>query len=415
MQTAIFLLVIASLAALQSRAIRGAKRHQLQDICHQKGLPDVYDELVRASEGVAFFAATVVVLAAVAATFSISKLLTTSFSAGLWAGLCWIMLVIVPMTLTRFAGVWIVVTTWWLWRPLIRLITPVLRAITKAVEAIQWVLYRSKNRATADESQEEIRLAMDEAHREGHLDEEAREMIEGVMELEDAQVSEIMTPRTQVIGIPLNSTWKDSVKAALESGYSRLPVWKSSPDDIVGVLHLREILAELAQYQDASSKPKRTDPNLSDLLRPPYFIPETMSVRSLLRDLQHGKSHMAIVTDEFGGVCGIVTIEDALEEIVGEITDEHDETLADGILVESNDACETLANVPIDDLNQRMHFSLPEEADFDTVGGFAFHVFGRIPSEGETIASDGVSLEVLSSSRRRIDRLRITRLPQTPD
>ena len=415
MQTAIFLLVIASLAALQSRAIRGAKRHQLQDICHQKGLPDVYDELIRASEGVAFFAATVVVLAAVAATFSISKLLTTSFSAGLWAGLCWIMLVIVPMTLTRFAGVWIVVTTWWLWRPLIRLITPVLRAITKAVEAIQWVLYRSKNRATADESQEEIRLAMDEAHREGHLDEEAREMIEGVMELEDAQVSEIMTPRTQVIGIPLNSTWKDSVKAALESGYSRLPVWKSSPDDIVGVLHLREILAELAQYQDASSKPKRTDPNLSDLLRPPYFIPETMSVQSLLRDLQHGKSHMAIVTDEFGGVCGIVTIEDALEEIVGEITDEHDETLADGILVESNDACETLANVPIDDLNQRMHFSLPEEADFDTVGGFAFHVFGRIPSEGETIASDGVSLEVLSSSRRRIDRLRITRLPQTPD
>ena len=415
MQTAIFLLLIASLAALQSRAIRGAKRHQLQDICHQQGLPDVYDELVRASEGVAFFAATVVVLAAVAATFSISKLLTTSFSAGLWAGLCWIMLVILPMTLTRFAGVWIVVTTWWLWRPLIRLITPVLRAITKAVEAIQWVLYRSKNRATADESQEEIRLAMDEAHREGHLDEEAREMIEGVMELEDAQVSEIMTPRTQVIGIPLNSTWKDSVKAALESGYSRLPVWKSSPDDIVGVLHLREILAELAQYQDASCKPKRTDPYLSDLLRPPYFIPETMSVQSLLRDLQHGKSHMAIVTDEFGGVCGIVTIEDALEEIVGEITDEHDETLADGILVESNDACETLANVPIDDLNQRMHFSLPEEADFDTVGGFAFHVFGRIPSEGETIASDGVSLEVLSSSRRRIDRLRITRLPQTPD
>ena len=415
MQTAIFLLLIASLAALQSRAIRGAKRHQLQDICHQKGLPDVYDELVRASEGVAFFAATVVVLAGVAATFSISQLLTTSFSAGLWAGLCWIMLVIVPMTLTRFAGVWIVVTTWWLWRPLIRLITPVLRAITKGVEAIQWVLYSSKSRATADESQEEIRLAMDEAHREGHLDEEAREMIEGVMELEDAQVSEIMTPRTQVIGIPLNSTWKDSVKAALESGYSRLPVWKSSPDDIVGVLHLREILAELAQYQDASSKPKRTDPNLSDLLRPPYFIPETMSVQSLLRDLQHGKSHMAIVTDEFGGVCGIVTIEDALEEIVGEITDEHDETLADGILVESNDACETLANVPIDDLNQRMHFSLPEEADFDTVGGFAFHVFGRIPSEGETIASDGVSLEVLSSSRRRIDRLRITRLPQTPD
>ena len=415
MQTAIFLLAIASLAALQSRAIRGAKRHQLQDICRHKGVPDVYDELVRASEGVAFFAATVVVLAGVASTVLISKTLTTNLSAGLWAGLCWIMLVIVPMTLTRFAGVWIVVTTWWLWRPVIQLVTPVTKGINKCIEVLQGVFYRSQNRATADESQDEIRLAMDEAHREGHLDEEAREMIEGVMELEDAQVSEIMTPRTQVIGISVNSTWKDSVEAAVESGYSRLPVWKSSPDDIIGVLHLREILAKLAQHQDSPIEIGQDEPNLRDLLRPPYFIPESMSVQSLLRDLQRGKSHMAIVTDEFGGVCGIVTIEDALEEIVGEITDEHDETLTDGVLVQSKDSCETLANVPIDDLNQRMHFSLPEEADYDTIGGFAFHTFGRIPSEGETIEADGVSLEVLVSSKRRIDRLRVSRLPQTPD
>ncbi len=415
MPTAIFLLAIASLAALQSRAIRGAKRHQLQEICRQKGLPDVYEELVRASEGIAFFAATVVVLAGVASTFFISKLLTTTLAAGLWAGLCWVVLVIVPMTLTKFAGVWIVVTTWWLWRPLIRLIAPVAKSITKCVEAAQWVLYRSKNQATADESQDEIRLAMDEAHREGHLDEEAREMIEGVMELEDAQVSEIMTPRTQVIGISLSSAWKEAVEAAVESGYSRLPVWKSSPDDIVGVLHLREILAELARHQYAADKSEHKNPNISDLLRPPYFIPETMSVQSLLRDLQHGKSHMAIVTDEFGGVCGIVTIEDALEEIVGEITDEHDETLTDGILVQSKDMCETVATVPIDDLNQRMQFVLPEEADYDTIGGFAFHLFGRIPLVGETITSDGVSLEILASSRRQIDRLRVSRLPQTPD
>ena len=415
MPTAIFLLTIASLAALQSRAIRGAKRHQLQEICRKKGLPDVYEELVRASEGIAFFAATVVVLAGVASTFFISKTLTTTLAAGLWAGLCWVVLVIIPMTLTKFAGVWIVVTTWWLWRPLIRLVTPVAKTITKCVEAVQWVLYQSKNQATADESQDEIRLAMDEAHREGHLDEEAREMIEGVMELEDAQVSEIMTPRTQVIGISLSSAWKEAVEAAVESGYSRLPVWKSSPDDIVGVLHLREILSELAQHQYTADEGKHKTPNISDLLRPPYFIPETMSVQSLLRDLQHGKSHMAIVTDEFGGVCGIVTIEDALEEIVGEITDEHDETLTDGILVQSDDICETLATVPIDDLNQRMHFVLPEEADYDTIGGFAFHLFGRIPLVGETITSDGVSLEILASSRRQIDRLRVSRLPQTPD
>ena len=124
-----------SLAALQSRAIRGASDINFRTSAG-KGLPDVYDELVRASEGIAFFAATVVVLAGVASLFYI-KNLTTNLSAGLWAGLCWIMLVIVPMTLTRFAGVWIVVTTWWLWRPLIQLVAPVSKGINKCIEVFK--------------------------------------------------------------------------------------------------------------------------------------------------------------------------------------------------------------------------------------------------------------------------------------
>jgi CBS domain containing-hemolysin-like protein len=323
-----------------------------------------------------------------------------------WMLLCWMMLVFVPMVLTRVAGVWIVVVTWWLWRPMLHLVRPLAGVGTMLLRLFSRFLPRF-TAASPDDSQDEIRLAMDEAHREGHLDEEAREMIEGVMELEDVHVSEIMTPRTEMFGLPLASTWDEVVAIAVESGHSRLPVWRSSPDDIVGVLHAREILAELARHRVATATP----PDLKELIRNPYFIPETMSVQSLLRELQRGKSHMAIVTDEYGGVCGIVTIEDALEEIVGEIADEHDEAFSDGILVVSDDICETLANVPIDDLNERMQFTLPEEADFDTIGGFAFHVFGRIPQAGERIEADGVAIDVLAASGRRIERLRVSRLP----
>lgn len=407
MQTALLLLIVASLAALQARAIRGAKRHHLQDVCERQGRPEIYEEIVAAGEGVAFVAATVVAMAAVQATLLAGNRLSADATSVVgWMLLCWMMLVFVPMVLTRVAGVWIVVVTWWLWRPMLHLVRPLAGVGTMLLRLFSRFLPRF-TAASPDDSQDEIRLAMDEAHREGHLDEEAREMIEGVMELEDVHVSEIMTPRTEMFGLPLASTWDEVVAIAVESGHSRLPVWRSSPDDIVGVLHAREILAELARHRVATATP----PDLKELIRNPYFIPETMSVQSLLRELQRGKSHMAIVTDEYGGVCGIVTIEDALEEIVGEIADEHDEAFSDGILVVSDDICETLANVPIDDLNERMQFTLPEEADFDTIGGFAFHVFGRIPQAGERIEADGVAIDVLAASGRRIERLRVSRLP----
>jgi CBS domain containing-hemolysin-like protein len=413
MQTAFGLLMLATLAAIQARAIRGTRRHHLQELCRGRGCPEAYDQIMAAGGTIAFVAASVVVITAVLATLLISQQPVAGTRIGMaafWTLLCWVMLVIIPTATTRLAGGWVVVATWRLWRPVVRLAAPLMAAGRRGFQLISRFLPGSRA-SDADESQDEIRLAMEEAHREGHLDEEAREMIEGVMELEDVQVSEIMTPRTEMVAIPLADGWTAAVTIAIDSCHSRLPVWRASPDDIVGVLHAREVLAELARSRPAANEPEREPPDLTTLLRPPYFIPETMSVQKLLRELQRGNSHMAIVTDEFGGVCGLVTIEDALEEIVGEIADEHDEAFTDGILVLSEDACETLANVPTDDLNERMHFGLPEEADFDTIGGFAFHVFGRIPQVGERIEADGVAIEVLAATRRRITRLRVSRLP----
>ena len=137
-----------------------------------------------------------------------------------------------------------------------------------------------------------------------------------------------------------------------------------------------------------------------------------MSVQKLLREFQRTHTHMAVVTDEFGGVCGLVTIEDALEEIVGEIADEHDEAFSDGVRMVTSDVCEARAAVRIGVINEKMDLSLPEEADFETIGGFVFHQCGRFPEVGERIESHGVALEVLAATGRRIDLVRIERLPR---
>ena len=259
--------------------------------------------------------------------------------------------------------------------------------------------------------QDELRLVVDEAHREGRIEGTARDMIRGVIGLDEVRVLQIMTPRTQMIAIPLATDWGEAVRMAAESAHTRLPVWDRSADDVVGILHTRDVLNRLADglapRDDAATADAR---GIRPLLRPPWFVPESMSVRTLLLEFQRGKTHMAIVTNEFGGVSGLVTIEDALEEIVGEIADEHDEAFSDGIRVVSPDTSEVLAHVPVARLNERMGLSLPEEEGYETIGGFLFHQFGRIPEVGEKVRSHGAVLEVLAATRRRIDLIRIERL-----
>jgi len=249
---------------------------------------------------------------------------------------------------------------------------------------------------------------VDQAHREGSLAGAARDMIRGVIGLDAVRVAAIMTPRTKMVLIAAATPWEEAIRIAAESGHTRLPVWDRSPDDVVGVLHIRDVLSCLTAGAAAAAAP-----DIRPLLRPPWFVPESMSVQKLLREFQRGKTHLAVVTDEFGGVSGLVTIEDALEEIVGEIADEHDEAFADGIRMLSADACEVVAAVRIATVNERLGLHLPEEADFDTIGGFVFHQFGRIPEVGEAIEAHDARLEVLAATRRRIDLVRIERVGET--
>jgi putative hemolysin len=416
-EAALVLLVVASLAAIQARAVRGARRQLIQELCRRRGRPERYEEIVAASETIAFIAATVVVCAAVGATLLAcgglvaagrSPAVEASAVAG-WIGLAWLLLVVVPALLARFAGPWIVVATWTLWRPIVGLIGPVVHQLGKAAAVLGRAAGQPHPTVAAEQPHEELKLVVDQAHREGSLAGAARDMIRGVIGLDAVRVAAIMTPRTKMVLIAAATPWEEAIRIAAESGHTRLPVWDRSPDDVVGVLHIRDVLSRLTAGDTAAAAP-----GIRPLLRPPWFVPESMSVQKLLREFQRGKTHLAVVTDEFGGVSGLVTIEDALEEIVGEIADEHDEAFADGIRMLSADACEVVAAVRIATVNERLGLHLPDEADFDTIGGFVFHQLGRIPEVGAALEAHDARLEVLAATRRRIDLVRIERVGKPP-
>jgi CBS domain containing-hemolysin-like protein len=395
LESAVVLLGVASLAAVQARAVRGSQRQLIQDLCRRRQRPERYEEIVAASESIAFIAASVVVIASVVATLLAFRGLAAAgngspaigASAVLgWIALTWAVLVLVPLLLVKFAGPWIVVATWTLWRPVVGLIAPAVRQLGRVAAVLAGAFGRRHATAVADRPREELRLVVDEAHREGRLEGEARDMIRGVIALDEVRVAHVMTPRTAVTSIPASTPWQKAVTIAAESGHTRLPVWDKSPDDVIGILHTRDVLRRLADGFGADAAAPTLGP------------------------LQRGNTHMAVVTDEFGGVSGVITMEDALEEIVGEIADEHDEAFADGVRMLSPDACEALAHVRIGVVNRRLDVTLPEEEDFETIGGFVFHQCGRIPEVGERIESHGVRLEVLAATRRRIDLVRVERL-----
>jgi CBS domain containing-hemolysin-like protein len=230
-------------------------------------------------------------------------------------------------------------------------------------------------------------------------------MIEGVMELGDAIVSHIMTPRTEMHMLPLATPWDEVIESVVESGHTRVPIYDKTRDDVVGILYSKDLLPELAKGPEGSRRP------LKELLRKPLFVPETKAVDDLLQWFQKSRTHIAVVLDEFGGVSGLVTIEDVLEEIVGEIDDEYDQKSEETIRKTAEDVCEALGRAHIDEINEVMGFDLPEDEEFDTIGGFVFAEFGRVPSVGETITwRDAVRVTVLEATRRRVNRVRLERV-----
>jgi len=323
-------------------------------------------------------------------------------------GVAALLLLVVEIWLAQaIANLWSEAFLFYSWRAW-RMISLALSPLTGVARFCDVLLHRlagrTKVKPTEESIEEEIRAIVSEGHREGLLEEDAREMIEGVIELGDAVVSEILTPRTDMVSMPMPADLDEAVKFIVSVSHTRIPVYSENRDDVIGIVHAKDLLRELAK-----SNPRFGAP-IKQILREPYFVPETKRVDDLLEEFQLKRNHMAIVLDEYGGVAGLVTIEDVLEEIVGEIIDEYDEDIVEEILRVDEKTFETLARVHVDEINEQLGLEIPDDGEYETIGGFVFHELGRIPAVGEELVWRSVRLTVLAATPRRIERLKIEML-----
>jgi CBS domain containing-hemolysin-like protein len=256
--------------------------------------------------------------------------------------------------------------------------------------------------AEQEEIEQEIMSVVEEGEKEGVVDEQERELIENVIEFRDATAGHIMTARTDVVALEVTAPLEE-VRATFESsGNSRLPVYEENLDKIIGILHGRDLIKLLGRDQK--------DFDLRSVLRPAMFVPETKPLRHLLNDFRNYKTQMAIVLDEYGGVTGLVTIEDVLEELVGEIVDEHEPSEPAMFKKLPDGSAEADARLPVSELNHNMGLNIPEDAGFETLGGFLMNCLGRIPEKGACHDVEGYKFTVIDAAPNRINRVRIEAL-----
>lgn len=253
---------------------------------------------------------------------------------------------------------------------------------------------------TPELSAAEIRLIVEQGSQQGVLEAEEEQMISAVMSLSDSKLHEVMVPRIDIVAIDQEASFDDAVTLVLTEGHSRTPLYKESVDHIVGILYAKDLLRIIA-----AGGPR---PRLRDIMRPALFVPESQSVDDLLHELQRRRVHMAIVLDEYGGTAGLVTIEDLLEEIVGEIQDEFDEEEPMKVIVRDGEAILD-GRADIDQLGELVDpaLELEDDEEYDTVGGFVYHRIGRVPVVGDTVSVDPFKITVIKVTGRRVGKVRV--------
>lgn len=253
--------------------------------------------------------------------------------------------------------------------------------------------------------EQDILSAVEEGEEQGVVDEQEREMIESVIEFHDSTAGQIMTARPDIAAIEVKSDLQQVRRAIEESGHSRIPVHEGSLDKVVGILYARDLLQYLGRPADAF--------DLRSAIRPALFVPETTPLGELLREFRKRKSHIAIVLDEYGGTTGLLTLEDILKALVGEISDENDPVEPTMFKRTGEQTTEADARIELEEFNRLSGLNLPEDAGYATLGGFVLATVGRIPETGFTFEHQGVKYTVLEAEPQRVKRIRIAQLPQT--
>jgi magnesium and cobalt exporter, CNNM family len=285
--------------------------------------------------------------------------------------------------------------------PIVAVLTALTRAVTRPLGA--------DVAAEAQISAQELRLIVERGGEQGILEAEEEQMIHAVIELGERRVHEVMVPRTSISALPASASFEEAIDRVMEDGHSRVPVYESSIDEVIGILYAKDLLPFLKN----GSGPR---PTLRSLLRTPVFVPESMSIDDLLHEFQRRKVHIAIVLDEYGGTAGLVTIEDLLEEIVGEIQDEYDEEEPMVVRL-SEDQARIDGRASVDQLGElfETELALEDDDEYDTVGGLVFHRIGGVPKPGDQVSVDGLILTVESTDGRRVGKVLVVRQPVAAD
>lgn len=307
--------------------------------------------------------------------------------------------VAVPAAFGKYATGAVIAAALPVYRPLHFVSLPLLRGL----DAVDGIVRRiigapvPTPESEADDLEREILNVVSEGELQGAVDEQETEMIRSVIEFADTDVEEIMTPRTDIVAIERSTDLEKAKKVITESGHSRIPVYDDTIDNIIGVLYAKDLL--LIDNGD--------DFDLSATMRSVPYIPDSKPLNDLLQELKDRKVHMAIVLDEYGGTSGLVTIEDIIEELVGEIVDEYEPAEPAALERIDEHTVEVDGRMSIDELNQKLNIELPEDDDYETIGGFVFSSLGRIPRVGEQCRHNNVHIKVIVAEERRINRLRV--------
>ncbi|MCA9061843.1 MAG: HlyC/CorC family transporter [Planctomycetaceae bacterium] len=404
-------------------SLRDFSRTILEEVCESNGDSQRFVRILKSYEHVLVLSeialltlviSTCVVIArsTLIEMFSIPEILL-SVDGALWVIrifgaflLATTMLIVVPWLTARVRGEQFLFRVWPVLELLNRSCDPLWKLLARMDRTVHRLAGLPDPGSSADDDArtEELRGMIEESRLAGLLARGASHMIHRVIDLQEDDAATIMTPRNDVVTIMEDTTLRDAIAFVVNEGYSRVPVIEESIDEVTGILYSRDLLAEVVQ------RPGELDTRtVRSIARDVVYVPETQGIEALLEGMLQQKVHMAVVVDEYSGVSGIVTLEDILEEIVGEIADEYDEEEQPMLVLMEDGTVSLDARYHIDNLNRALDLELPEDDDYDTLAGFMMVQTGRIPSVGESINWKGITLTVLDASDWQLKRIRLIR------
>ena len=402
-------LVVQTITVAMARALRVYSRSRLEDVCAANGHDDRADEIARldekterAAESVAIMGGLVIASLAGGNAAQVEPQTSAEVVVAAVLGIALLDYVAAAAIGRVFAER--LLDRLWPLAPIVRALGAPLTAVGTAAE---WVA--SKLSGRPDEpprpASVEVEIPPDEDDPEAEepdLPDRVRDMIERLVELSRMDISEVMVPRSSMVMIPESIAGREAADVFRSTGLSRIPLYGANRDDIVGILYAKDLFPALLDAADpAGVSPRR-------LARPAYFVPETKRADELLEELRRQRLQIAIALDEYGGVAGLVTLEDLIEEVVGEIDDEHDRPAPDDPVRPLGDSSyEVDASLPLEDLNERLRLHLPTDGEVSTVGGYAFHALGRLPEPGATFRENGIEFTVLEVTDRSIRKVKL--------